>query len=346
MLDRQTKILGSLLAASVADAMGCCTENGSIETIQKYFGGLCTDIVDMPEGSFPHGGSKKGVVTDDFSIAYYSAEQFLKDGAVTEEGAKKAVVRWFDEPDSKYIRYAGPTSRKAYNRIMGIPIPWTKQDNLVTRNREASNGAAMKVGVIGLLNAGNVDKAIDEAIVMCKVTHDNAIALSGACAIAAATAKAMEDGVSWIEVVEAGFYGAREGYRRSYPITFGTCGAMIERRMEYAIDLGLQYQDDFDKAMENISKIIGTGLPANEAVPAAFGIITAVKGDAWKTIIMSVNAGDDTDTVGCMAGFIVGALEGPGELKEKYLDLINNENNFDLEQMARDIDAYLSKGEE
>ena len=341
MSDRRSKILGSLLAASVADAMGCCTENGSIETIKKYFGGLCTDIVDMPEGSFPHGGTTKGVVTDDFSIAYYSAEEFLKDGKVSEEGAKRAVIRWFDEPDSKYTRYAGPTSRAAYNRIKGISMPHTKQDNLVTRNREASNGAAMKVGIIGLLNAGNVDKAIDEAIVMCKVTHDNAIALSGACAIAAATAKAMEERVSWLEVVEAGFYGAREGYKRSVDITVPTCGATIERRMEYAIDLGLQYQDDFDEAMESISKIIGTGLPANEAVPAAFGIITAVKGDIWKTILMAVNAGDDTDTVGCMAGFIVGALEGPGVLKDKYLDLINRENGFDLEKMAEDIDTYL-----
>ena len=166
---------------------------------------------------------------------------------------------------------------------------------------------------------------------------------SGACAIAAATAKAMEDDVSWIEAVEAGFYGAREGYRRSLPITFPTCGAMIDRRMEYAIDLGMQYQGDFNKAMTSISEIIGTGLPANEAVPAAFGIITATKGDVWDTIIMSVNARDDTDTVGCMAGFIVGALEGPGRLKEAYLDLINRENGFALENMAKDIEAYLER---
>jgi ADP-ribosylglycohydrolase len=341
MLDRKTKILGSLLTAAVGDAMGCCTENGSIETIEKYFGGLCTDIVDMPKGSFPHGGTSKGVVTDDFSIAYYSCEQFLKDGKVSEEGAKKAVVNWFEEPDSKYTRYAGPTSRAAYNRIKGIAMPHTKQDNLVTRNREASNGAAMKVGIIGLLNAGNIDKAIDEAIVMCKVTHDNAIALSGACAIAASTAMAMKDHVSWIEVVEAGFYGAREGYRRSFDITTPTCGAMIDRRMECAVDLGLQYQDDFEMAMNKISQIIGTGLPANEAVPAAYGCITATRGDAWKTILMAVNIGDDTDTIACMAGFIVGALEDPKILKDKYLNLINTKNNFDLEKMAKDIDMYL-----
>ncbi|MBP3891566.1 MAG: ADP-ribosylglycohydrolase family protein [Solobacterium sp.] len=340
MNQRQSKILGSLLAASVADAMGCCTENGSIETIQNYFGGYCEDVVDMPEGSFPHGGSEKGVVTDDFSISYYSLEEFLKDGGVTEEGAKRAVIRWFEEPNSKYIRYAGPTSRAAYNRLKGIPMPHTKQDNLVTRNREASNGAAMKVGCVGLLNAGNVDKAIDDAITMCKVTHDNAIALSGACAIAASTAKAMEDRVSWIEVVQAGFYGAKEGYRRSFETAFPTCGAMVERRMEYAIDLGMEYQDNFDLAMQELSKRIGTGLPANEAVPAAYGMITATKGDAWKTILMAVNAGDDTDTVGCMAGYIVGALEG-AEAVSSYLDLINEKNHFDLEKMALQIDAML-----
>ena len=50
--------------------------------------------------------------------------------------------------------------------------------------RQATNGAAMKISPIGLLNAGNIDQAIRDAITVTMVTHDNYLALSGACAVA------------------------------------------------------------------------------------------------------------------------------------------------------------------
>ena len=42
---------------------------------------------------------------------------------------------------------------------------------LVTR--QATNGAAMKISPIGLLNAGNIEQAIADAVTVTMVTHDN-----------------------------------------------------------------------------------------------------------------------------------------------------------------------------
>lgn len=339
MTVRQSKILGGLLAAAVGDAMGAATEIRTTGMIKERFGGYVTDIVQPPEDTWAH-WAKAGMVTDDFSVSYFSAEDILKNGGVvTEEVAAQAVVRWSEHP--LYSQCAGPTTRAAIAKIKGIPLPPDKHDRLLCHNSRASNGAPMKVGCVGLFDACDVDKAIDDALTMCKVTHDNTIALSGAAAIAAATARAMDSRVSYLEVIQAGVYGAVEGFKRAESFARPVAGASVEKRIYRAVEIGLRCQGDFEKAMTVLSEEIGGGLPANEAVPAAFGYIAATAGDVMQTIHMAVNAGDDTDTVACMAGYIVGALGGVERIPARYLQTIEKMNGFELQKLALGIDALL-----
>ena len=76
-------------------------------------------------------------------------------------------------------------------------------------------------------------------------------------------------------------------------------------------------------------------------MPAAFGYIAATAGDVMQTIHMAVNAGDDTDTVACMAGYIVGALCGVESIPARYLQMIEKMNDFELQKLALGIDALL-----
>ncbi|NLL92079.1 MAG: hypothetical protein GX222_06660 [Ruminococcaceae bacterium] len=343
MSTRISKILGGFLAAAIGDAMGAATEIRTTEMIKDYFGGYVKEIINPPEDTWAH-GTKAGMVTDDFSISFFSAEEICKAGGqVTEEVALKALMRWSEAP--QYSRFCGPTTLNALKRIKGEEVPKTKHDRLLCVNSRASNGAPMKVGSIGLFNAGDVDKAIDDAIILCKITHDNTTALSGAAAIAAATARAMDDRVSWCEVVQAGIYGAREGFERAKLIARPVATASVERRINLAVEVGMRNQGDWEKAMVELSQIIGGGLPAAEAVPAAFGYIVACEGDPMQTLYMAVNAGDDTDTVGCMVGYIVGALGGIDKLPMKYLYKIEQMNGFDLQGISKSIDNLLDKRE-
>ena len=345
MVNRYDKLLGGLLGGAVGDAMGASTEIRTTGMIIDKWGHLVTDIIQAPEDTWAH-WSTKGQVTDDFSVSYYHALQIIKDnGKITKEGAEKAVLDWFKDPN--YSQCAGPTTRRSISRMKGETLPPTKQDRLLCVNSRASNGAAMKVGCVGLFDACDVEKAIDDSIIMCKPTHDNTIALSGAAAIAAATAKAMDNRVSYLEVIQAGIYGAEQGYLRSSKMSdvAPVAGPNMVKRIRYAVELGMRYQGDFNKAMDIISKEIGGGLPAAEAVPAAFGYIAATKGETMDTIIMAVNAGDDTDTVACMAGYIVGSLNGFDRIPRRYLDLIEKANNFDLQRSAMQIENILSAKE-
>ncbi|MBP3891204.1 MAG: ADP-ribosylglycohydrolase family protein [Solobacterium sp.] len=343
MATRYAKLLGGLLGGAVGDAMGAATEVRTTEMIKEKWGGLVKDIIQAPKDTWAH-WSTCGQVTDDFSVSYYHALQILKDkGKITEKGAQKAVLKWFEDP--QYSQCAGPTTRRSIALMKGEKLPPVKQDRLLCVNSRASNGGAMKVGCVGLFDACNVDKAIDDAITMCKVTHDNTIALSGAAAIAAATAEAMKDRVGYLDVIQAGIYGAEQGFLRSSKMddVRPVAGANIVKRIRHAVDLGMRYQGDFDKAMDIISKEIGGGLPAAEAVPAAFGYIAATEGDVMNTIYMAVNAGDDTDTVACMAGYIVGALRGYDHIPARYLALIEKANKFDLQKTASKIEALLEQ---
>ena len=54
-------------------------------------------------------------------------------------------------------------------------------------------------------------------------------------------------------------------------------------------------------------------------------------------ICAAVNIGDDTDTVATMVGGILGALNGVSSMPERYLTIIQTENQMDLEKLAEEI---------
>ena len=66
------KILGSILGAALGDAMGAITETRSAERIKEDFGGYIEKLITPPDDCFAH-GYDLGAITDDFSLAYFTA---------------------------------------------------------------------------------------------------------------------------------------------------------------------------------------------------------------------------------------------------------------------------------
>ena len=338
MITRKDRILGGLLGAAIGDSMGAATEFMTIDQIKEWFGGRVTTYVDLPDHMFLK-GTVKGMVTDDFSFGHYTALPMIeKKQKMCDAVAIEGLLNWNSDP--LYSQCAGPTTRITIARLRGIDIPLPPAR--LCMNQKVTNGGGMKAGIVGLFNPGDVDAAIEDALTMCRVTHDTTLALSAGCAIAAATAKAFEEGVSYLELIQAGIYGAERGFARAVELgAKPAAGCNIAKKIALAAELGLRHQGDFDGAMRRIADIIGCGLYAYESIPAAFGFIAACKGHALDTIYMAVNCGDDTDTVACMAGYIVGAFNGADAYPEAHRKLINSANGYDLEKMAADIDAMI-----
>lgn len=339
---RQDKILGGLLGGAIGDSMGAVTEHTSRRILKERYGFL-TEIIEPHERLREH-GHVRGLVTDDFSVAYYSAQPMLRNKChVTRELAIEGLLEWNNDP--RYSNCAGPTTIVAINKLKGIEPAPSKLDNVLCINSRVTNGGGMKAGIIGLFNPNDLDRTVDETITLCSLTHDNTLALSAACAISAATSKAFAKNCSYLDLIEAGIYGASEGYKRALGRFRPVAGCNIAKKIALASEIGMAHQDDPKKAMEEIADIVGCGLYAYESIPAAFGYIAATKGNVMETIYLAVNAGDDTDTVACMAGFITGAFCSVKAIDDSYLELIDRVNGFDLRKTALEIDA-LAEGEE
>lgn len=327
------RILGGLIGAGAGDAMGAATEARTKEQIEEYFGHKVVDFETPPMDTFG-AGNVPGQVTDDFSSAYFVAKHIVdNDGVVEERAVQEGLIDWSEHPQF-FDRFAGPTTRLAIRRFKGEHIEESGGVKLTTR--QATNGAAMKIAPIGLMNAGNVELAIKEAVTVTMVTHDNYLAISGACAVAAGISRAAMAGADLYKVLQAGLYGAKEGEYIGRQIARDVAGPSVIKRMEMAIDIGLS-NGTLEEKMIEIGHCIGTGLHISEAVPSAFGLFAASKGEALDSVISAVNVGYDTDTVATMSGALGGALKGAKAFPGHFLPTLERANGLEIEKLAKEL---------
>lgn len=339
-MTQNEKILGSLLGAAIGDAMGAATEMRTTAQIAELFGGYVTEILTPPNDTFAR-GAEAGFVTDDFSLAYFTAETILKNGGkIDEKVAINSLLCWAGH-EEYYGKYVGPTTKASIKKLLGeetvATYPFLKYDCA-----KATNGSAMKIGSVALFSPGDVDKAIQDAITICLPTHGNNLSLAGASAVAAAVAKAMEEDATLYDVVEAGIYGARKGNEIGSKVATVLAGPSVEKRIGLAVDLAMK-AESLEQAIQDIADYIGSGLMVYEAVPAAFGLMVAAKGKPMEAICAGVNVGYDTDTTATIIGAMVGALHGMKDFREDHLELIEQKNNFDLRKMANEIEGTYIK---
>lgn len=315
--------------------MGAATEARSYKQIVEYFGGKVTDLVKPPMDTFGR-GNEAGGYTDDFSSAFFCAEEIAKNhGIVDADAVKKALIEWSTHAVF-FDRFAGPTTRIAIRKFKGEKV----EESVGTKNtaRSATNGSAMRISPIGLINAGNIEKAISDAAIVASITHDNDLAISGACAIAAAVCRASDDGADLYDVMNAGIYGAKKGAQIGEVRGVVVAGPSVTKRIEIACEIGFG-RGSTEEKVRQISDVIGTGLHISEAVPSAFGITAACNGDAMQTLIETVNIGYDTDTCATMSGALAGTLQGADAFPEHFMPTMIQVNGLDIEQLARDIYA-------
>jgi len=336
------KILCSLIAACAGDAMGAVTEMRTREQIIKKYKGYVKEFLSPPDDVFAK-GRKAGQVTDDFSMAYFLTKSFIKSkGKIDSESIKRGLLKW-SESEEYFVKFAGPTTKVALEHLKeGKEYDYQKETGMVNYNSKATNGSAMKILPVGLFNPGNVDKAIEDAVKVCKPTHNNNLSISGACAVAASLAKALEENATLDGVIEAGIYGAEKGFKIGTDMNKIAAGPSVSKRIKLAVKIGKNAKN-FDEALREIYDIIGTGIHVSEAVPAVYGILAAFNGDAEKCIIAGVNIGGDTDTVATMVGGIAGALKGTKSLPEDYIKILNDANDYNLEKTAEEIFNLVGK---
>ena len=332
----EDKILGSLSAAVIGDALGAPTEQRSMEEIRRLFGGRVETFFAPPADSPYAKGRKAAQFTDDSSQMLMLAEAFVRgDGLVTARDVADMLITWSKNPDY-FPHFAGPSTRRAIEALEQGADP----DTIGAEGREAtmgaSNGGAMRIAPAGLVHPGDVEAAVRAAAVTCRPSHFTSIGVSGAGAIAAAVAVALRDDATVLDVVRASLQGAELGHRIGATEGREVAGAHVGRRIDLAVRIA-STSPDLDTAIREIAETVGTGLHAAEAVPAAIGFFVAAAGDPWLAAVAAANAGDDSDTVGCMACSIAGAYSGFGAVPADKLAQVIAAHDLNLHPLAADL---------
>lgn len=338
------KILGCLIGAAAGDAMGAATEVRTQQQIRDYFGGWVTGFEKPPADTFGR-CNEAGMCTDDFIQAKYIMDALLNHHRqVSDEAMREAFQRWLAYPF--YANFTGPTTRAAMRAIFNDAreslqgeLEGEKQSVQIINkgNAEATNGAAMKIWPAAVLHPGNIEQAIRCALDICRFTHNNVLAMSGAAAMAASISEALEGVTSAESIIAAGIYGADRGYTLAAEQgAMLVAGPSVARRIELAVSIGKRHAS-WETAIVEIADIIGSGLHVSEAVPAAFGLFACSPGSAVDAVISAVNIGNDTDTVATMVGALSGAFHGADAFPADYLTTVDRVNDFNLAALARQI---------
>lgn len=333
------RVLGSLATACIGDALGAPAEQRSPSEIEQLWGGWLHEFRAPPVDSPYAGGRKAGQITDDASQMIGLVDAYLAEPVgLTARGVASMLLHWSET--EYYPRFAGPSTRRAVEGLQAGGDPQTLGATGRLCTDGTSNGAAMRVAPAGLRHPGDLDAAIADALTCCRPSHLTNIGVSGAAAVAAAVSTAVIPGATMLEVIAASRYGAREGHRLGAEHGRDVAGPSVARRIELAVSAALG-SDDFPSAVRAITDVTGSGLSMSEAVPAALGILVAAEGDPFLTCVGGANAGDDTDTVACIAGSIAGAFRGFSAVPRNLYDEVLAVNHLELEQRAEDFTALV-----
>jgi ADP-ribosylglycohydrolase len=287
VLDR---FLGSAIGTFVGDALGEPVEGWSHRAIYSRFGLLDTMI------------REEGRYTDDTQMMIGILETLVETGRFDPAVCAGKFKENFD-PWRGYGR-----------RIFGVMerirqgVPW---DQVGTDS--FGNGGAMRIAPIGCFYYADLEAIKANAIFSAQITHNHPEGLAGAVAQATAVGLAFQYGLS------------------SEPIELEKfCDSITARVID--MDKGFAKALDGiksisrDSMLEVIEAMVGRyklSLRAIESIPAAIGAFVLTH-SFREAVVLAVNLGGDTDTIGAMAGAIAGAYYGYGQIPEEWLSPLEN----------------------
>ncbi|TWT30782.1 ADP-ribosylglycohydrolase family protein [Blastopirellula retiformator] len=236
---------------------------------------------------FPLGCEDSLYVTDDTQLTLATCEGIALAGRIDAEAIAQRFVVWFRE---RRISGIGASTLKAITEL-AAGAHWALAG--ASGERSAGNGAAMRVAPLAFFLDPTDD--IDRRTLhdLCRITHRNEEAYCGALAIVTAVRMAAEGAVLQQELL---------------PRLVNLLPDSLTRdRLESALTEKL--------TLFQAAKKFGTSGHVAASVPLA--ILHAIEGHRDVASLMGfvTGVGGDTDTIGSMAGQILGASLGAAKMK-------------------------------
>jgi ADP-ribosylglycohydrolase len=311
------KAAGALIGLAAGDSLGDAARTASNR--ESY--GFTTD--------FNSGASWS---TDDTEFALLTAKTLIAcGGKLTSEAL---VAAWFEHVvvQDEYKRGGASEKAAADNLRAGLRPPLSGKFSTF----HMSDGTAMRIPPVGIICAGDPERAAALAEIDASISH-YADGVWGAQAVAAAVAVAMVDGT-----MDEIFAAAMK------PIP-------PDSWLYYNMNLA------FDIVEKSGNKIIECWMPLHdrirasawattaEAIPAAFACLKLSHRDFKSGLVLAANFARDADTIGAVAGSILGAKYGLAAIPPAWVEKVRYPSGtclqftrgLDIAAMSEDLAALI-----
>ena len=331
---RFSRAYGALAGLALGDALGMPTQAMSPEQIRAVYGRI-TGLVDG-DASQPYApGMPAGSVTDDTEQALLIASLLVRgrgssSGRVALNAVEfsHALLAWEDSMIRRgSLDLLGPSTKAALERVRA------GEDPLTVGGEGTTNGAAMRVTPIGIAMPTADPEAFADAVwSSCQVTHATRQGFQSAALVAAAVSMGIDAARSTTPNLRALLWKA-VSYVDSLPERGAWTPdpdviAATRRAMQLA-------SNPSSSSLECLVEQVGTSVASAHAIPMAFALLT--RDPSPQALLDAANIGGDTDTIGAIAGAILGAALGVEVLPTDSLSRIEEVSHLGLPAVAREL---------
>lgn len=304
MLEHAARLLdrfrGALLGTAVGDALGAPFEG--------------RQMVDPSELERWSGADEPLRWTDDTHMAIGVAESLVQVGGFdAAQMARRFVANYDAEPWRGYG--AGPP------RVFAALRDGARWDEpareLFGGTGSYGNGAAMRVAPVGLLWCDNPSRAVAVARDSAAITHAHEQGRQGAALQAHAIALLVGQ-------------DRAPGWTLPADSAVSLRGTAPDPAFVHALDHALAAPGD--RTARDVIAVLGNGLAAVEAVPAALHAFLRYPHAFGSAVAYAVSLGGDTDTIAAMTGALAGAFLGAGAIPEPWRNRL--ERGDEIEALA------------
>ena len=273
--------------------------------------------------------------TDDTEFALLTAKTIIRcHGQLTTE---ECVKSWMEDVvcQDEYKRGGASEVEAAQNLRKGIRPPFSGKYNTFHQ----SDGACMRIGPIGILCAGDPVKASEYARIESEISNfrdgvwgAQAVAVAVAVAIVDGTIEEILDSAMAVIPEESWMYrNLTEAYR------------ILEKHEGSLLDAWMELHDELRTS---------AWATTAEALPSSFICLKAVNDNFRKGVIVASNFGRDADTIGAIAGAILGAKYGAHNIPEHWIEktrfpsgtCLQFTKGIDIKDYAEKITDIILKG--
>ena len=331
---RFSRAHGALAGLALGDALGMPTQAMSPQQIRAVYGRI-TGLVDGDVSQPYAPGMPAGSVTDDTEQALLIASLLVR-GRGTSSGRvaldagefAHALLAWEDSMIRRgSLDLLGPSTKAALERVRA------GEDPLTVGGAGTTNGAAMRVTPIGIAMPTADPQAFAEAVwSSCRVTHATRQSFQSAALVAAAVSMGIDTarstspnlrGLLWKAVTYVDSLPERGAWTPDPDVVAAT-----RRAMQLA-------SNPSSSSLECLVEQVGTSVASAHAIPMAFALLA--RNPSPQALMDAANIGGDTDTIGAIAGAILGAALGVEVLPTDSLSRIEEVSHLGLPTVAREL---------